>query len=135
MKQWLSFRIAVLSAAVWATSLGYIRYSHNARPEMALTFFVTLSLLSFYSAIMANSRKKQVIYALIFWVSFGLANLAKGPAPLPLVLIPLFFYVAIFRRWKELPRFLPIIGTIVFLAIVLPWPLAIAHKLNWNLVL
>lgn len=133
VNQWLSFRIAVLSAAVWATSLGYIRYSHNARPEMALTFFIMLCFLSFYSAITTRSRKRQVAYMLVFWTSFGVANLAKGPAPLPLVLMPLFFYVAVFRQWKQIPKLLPVIGTVVFLAIVLPWPLAIAHRLNWDL--
>jgi len=72
VNEWLSFRIAVLSAAVWATSLGYIRYARHARPEMALTFFVTLCFLAFYSAITAKTRKRQVAYMLIFWISFGL---------------------------------------------------------------
>jgi 4-amino-4-deoxy-L-arabinose transferase-like glycosyltransferase len=134
VNQWLSFRIAVISGAVWATSLGYIRYSHDARPEMALTFFVILCFLSFYSAITAKNRSNQVTYTLVFWASFGLANLAKGPAPLPLVLIPLFFYVAIFRQWKKLFNWASVTGLIIFLAIVLPWPLAIAHKVNWDLI-
>jgi 4-amino-4-deoxy-L-arabinose transferase-like glycosyltransferase len=131
--QWFGLRIASLSALVWTTSLGYVRYSHNARPEMALTFFVSLCLLSFYSAITATTRKKQVVQILVFWVSFGLANLAKGPAPLPLVLLPVLFYLAIFRCWRTVPKMLPILGPIIFLAIVLPWPLAIAHKMNWDL--
>ncbi len=133
LNRWLSLRIAVISAAVWATTLGYIRYAHNARPEMALTFFILLCFLSFYSAVATQNRKRQIAYMLVFWVSFGLANLAKGPAPLPLVLIPLFFYVAIFREWKKLSRLLPVIGGMIFLAIVLPWPLAVANKLNWDL--
>ena len=89
-----------------------------------------LCFLTFYSAVSAKSRKRQIIYMLVFWISFGLANLAKGPAPLPLVLVPLFFYVAVFRRWKQIPKLLPIIGVVIFLAIVLPWPLAIASRLN-----
>lgn len=133
VNQWLSFRIAILSAAVWATSLGYIRYSHNARPDMGLTFLIMLCFLTFYSAVSTNSRKRQVVYMLIFWISFGLANLSKGPAPLPLVLVPLFFYVAVFRQWKQIPKLLPVIGVVVFLVIVLPWPLAVAYKMDWNL--
>jgi 4-amino-4-deoxy-L-arabinose transferase-like glycosyltransferase len=129
----ISFRTALLSAAVWATSLDYIRHAHNARPEMVMTFFIILAFLSFYSAVITQRRKRQIAYALIFWLSFALSNLAKGPAPLPLVLIPLFFYIAIFRKWKVLPRLLPIMGPLIFLCIVLPWPLAIAHKLNWDL--
>jgi 4-amino-4-deoxy-L-arabinose transferase-like glycosyltransferase len=135
VNQWLTFRIAVISAGVWATSVGYICYAHNARPEMALAFFVLLCFLSFYSALTAQNRRQQIAYMLVFWVSFGLGNLAKGPAPLPLVLIPLFFYVAIFRQWKKLFNWVSVIGLIIFLAIVLPWPLAIAHKLNWDLTL
>ena len=129
----VSFRTALICAAVWVTSHDYIRYAHNARPEMAMTFFIVLAFLSFYSAVIAQSRKRQVAYAIIFWLSFALANLAKGPAPLPLVLIPLFFYIAVFRKWRILPRLLPIIGPLIFLGIVLPWPLAIAHKLNWDI--
>ena len=135
VNQWLTFRIAVISAGVWATSVGYICYAHNARPEMALAFFVLLCFLSFYSALTAQNRRQQIAYMLVFWVSFGLGNLAKGPAPLPLVLIPLLFYVAIFRQWKKLFNWVSVVGLIIFLAIVLPWPLAIAHKLNWDLTL
>ena len=134
VNQWLTFRTAVMSALVWATSLGYIKYAHIARPEMTLTFFVMLCFLSFYSAITAKNRKRQVAYMVIFWTSFGLGNLAKGPAPIPLVLVPLFFYVATFRQWKKLPKLLPVIGVIIFLAITLPWPLAIGHRVNWDLV-
>ncbi len=135
VNQWLSFRIAAISGAVWATSLCYIRYSHNARPDMVLTFFILLCFLSFYSAITENNRNRQVVYMLIFWISFALGNLAKGPAPLPLVLIPLFFYVSIFRQWRKLFNWASVAGLIVFLAVVLPWLLAMAHKLNWNLII
>ncbi|MDD5327240.1 MAG: glycosyltransferase family 39 protein [Phycisphaerae bacterium] len=135
VSQWLSVRAAAISAGVWGTSIGYVTYTHNARPEMALTFFILLCFLSFYSAITAKDRRKQIWYMLVFWISFALGNLAKGPAPLPLVLIPLFFYVSISRQWKKLFNWTSVIGVIIFLAIVLPWPLAIAHKLNWDLTL
>jgi len=132
--KWLGFRIAIMSALVWSTSYSYVYYAHNARPEMALTFFITLCFLSFYSAINESSRKSQIIYMLVFWVSFGLAMLAKGPVPLPLVVLPIFFYIVISRQWKKMPKLLPIVGPVIFLAIVLPWPLAVAYKVNWDLV-
>jgi 4-amino-4-deoxy-L-arabinose transferase-like glycosyltransferase len=134
VERWLSFRTALVCAGVWATSFGYARYSHNARPEMVLTFFVVLCFLSFYSAITAQSRKRQIVYMVVFWVSFGLGNLAKGPAPIPLVLAPLFFYVAIFRQWRQVPKLLPVAGVLILLAIMLPWPIAVAHKVNWDIV-
>ncbi len=141
VSRWLSFRIALLAAVVWATSLAHIRYAHNARPEMVMTFFILLCYLTFYSALPLGpgggeqNRKRQIAYMLVFWASFGLANLAKGPAPLPLVLVPLFVYVLVFKQWRKIPKLLPVAGPLVFLAIVLPWPLAIAHQANWDLTL
>ena len=124
----LGMRIAALSSLIWSTSLCYIRYSHTGRPEMALTAFVTIAMLSFYSAVKAQSRKKQIFYMLIFWLSFSLAMIAKGPAPLPLIFPALFFYFVVFRRWRLIGKLLPIAGVILFLLIFLPWPIAVLTK-------
>ena len=135
VRQWLSLRVAIVCAGVWLTSLCYIRYSHTARADMSVTFFITLCFLSFYSAITACSRKSQIIYMLVFWVSFGLGNLAKGPMPVPFIVIGLFLYITISRRWGQASKMLPILGPLIFLAIVLPWPLAVAHKVNWDITI
>jgi 4-amino-4-deoxy-L-arabinose transferase-like glycosyltransferase len=135
VNKFLSFRIAIISVAVWVTSLGYFRASHSARPDTALTFFVMICFLAFYAAVTSQNRREQIIFMLVFWTSLGLGMLAKGPAPLPYVFIPLFFYVAFERKWKIIPKLLPIIGLVIFAVIVLPWPLAIAYKVNWNLVI
>lgn len=134
LNRWLSFRIAVISAGVWVTSLSYFRGSHSARPDMALAFFIIICLMSFYSAVTSQTRKQQVVYMLIFWISFGLGNLAKGPAPLAYVFIPMLSYIVIHRQWKVLAKLLPVIGPIIVMVIMLPWPLAIAHKVGWNLI-
>ena len=112
----LDFSTAALSALVWSTSLGFIRYGHNARPEMSLTCFVTIAMLAFYAAMISQQRKRQIIYMLIFWISFALAMLAKGPAPLPLVTIPLFLFILITKQWKFILKALPIAGPFIFLA-------------------
>jgi len=126
--QWLGIGIGVLSTAVWVSSLAYVRYSHDAKPEMVLCSLVTICMLSFYSAINAQNRRRQVSYMLVFWLSFALAMLAKGPAPLLMVLPPLFFYFLVFRQWKKIKDTLPVIGVILFLLIVLPWPVIVAAK-------
>ncbi len=129
VKRWLGFRTAVLSALIWSTSLGFVRYGRSARPEMSLACFVATAFLAFYSATQAAGRKRQVVYMLIFWASFGVAMLAKGPAPLPLILAPLFFYFLIFGEWKTVPKLLPIAGVVIFLLIVLAWPTLLANRL------
>ena len=92
--------------------------------------FVAIAMMSFYSAATAASRKKQIIYMVVFWVSFALAMLAKGPAPLPLVLLPLFVYFVIYKEWKKIPKLLPVVGSVIFLALVLAWPAALFVKLS-----
>jgi 4-amino-4-deoxy-L-arabinose transferase-like glycosyltransferase len=135
VNRWLSLRIALIATAAWATSIGYVHWSHSARPEMGLVFFVTLCLLSFYSAITSEDRRSRVIFMLIFWVSFALGNLAKGPAPVVYVLLPAGLFIAVRREWRVIPKLLPVWGIIICLAIVSPWPLAAAHKVNWDVMI
>jgi 4-amino-4-deoxy-L-arabinose transferase-like glycosyltransferase len=126
--QWLDFPIAILSAAVWISSLGFIRYSHNGRPEMVLCAMVSISMLSFYAAMESKTRRRQICYMLVFWLSFSLGMLAKGPAPLALLAPPIFLYFVVFKQWNKIKLCLPVIGTILFLIIVLPWLFMIAEK-------
>lgn len=128
--KWLTFRCGVISGLVWATSYGFLRYAHSGRPEMALACFVCISFLSFYSAVEETNRKRQIIYSLMFWVSFSLAMLAKGPAPLVLVVVPLFVWYVMSRRWKMIGKVLPVVGGLIFLAIVLAWPVMLAIRLS-----
>ena len=131
----LDFRTAFLASLVWTCSLGYIRYSHSARPEMALTFFTLISFLSFYSAIEEVDRKKQIFFSLIFWISLGLSVLAKAPSSVFFIAFSAIVYLAVFKRWRQFPKILPVWGLISFLLIVLPWPIAAANAMNWDLSL
>jgi 4-amino-4-deoxy-L-arabinose transferase-like glycosyltransferase len=89
-------------------------------------------MFAFYAAANVESRKQQVLWAIVFWASFGLSNLAKGPEPLPLVIPPILLYFAVFKEWKRIPKLLPVIGLLVFLAIMLPWYLVIMKTVpNW----
>jgi 4-amino-4-deoxy-L-arabinose transferase-like glycosyltransferase len=126
---WFRFRVAMLGALVWCTSMCFIRYGRSARPEMSLVCFVTIAMLSFYAGLVAKERRRQIAYMAVFWASFGAAMLAKGPAPLVLVWFPLACYFAVFRKWKLVGKVLPIAGVAIFLLIVLPWPVAVLMKL------
>ncbi len=137
VREQLGFRIAALSAIIWSTTLCYVRYSHTGRPEMALCTFVAIAMLSFYAGIKTEIRKKQIWFMIVFWVSFALAMLAKGPAPLPLIAPALFLYFLVFKQWKLIPKLLPFAGVLIFLLIVLPWPIAVLKHLPnaaevWN---
>ncbi len=135
LRKWLPLRTAAVATCVWLTSMSYIRFAQNPRSDTVMSSFMLLCFFTFYAAINTQNRKEQIVYMLIFWVSMSLGNLAKGPAPLPLVLFPLFCYVAANKLWKFIPKLLPITGPVIMLAIILPWPLVIAQRVNWDLVL
>lgn len=135
VNRWLGLRIAALSAVAWATTIGYVFWSHSARPEMALAFFTTVCLLSFYTAVTSESSRGRSIFMLIFWVSFALANLAKGPAPFVYVLLPVGLYIALNKQWRLIPKLLPVWGVVILLIVILPWPLVVAYKVHWNVVI
>jgi len=131
----LNFKTAFLASLIWTCSLGFIRYSHCARPEMHLTFFMLICFLSFYAAIEEANRTKRVAYSLIFWVSLGLSVLAKAISSIFFVAFSAIIYLTFFKQWKKIPKILPVWGSILFLLIILPWPIAAANAMNWNLSL
>jgi len=135
VNRWLGFTTAVLSAMMWSTSMAFLRYAQNGRAEIALTFFTALSLLAFFDFANANTRKQQVTMALVFWISFALANLAKGPVPFLFVIPPMLLYAQINKQWNLFAKMLPLAGPVLFLAIILPWPIIIIKTLpNWAAV-
>jgi 4-amino-4-deoxy-L-arabinose transferase-like glycosyltransferase len=131
----LDFRTAFLSSMIWTCSLGFVRYSHSARPEMLLTFFMITCFLSFYAAIEETDRIKQVIYSLIFWISLGLSILAKAPSSVFFMTFSVIIYLSVFRQWKNFKKILPIWGLIICLLIALPWPILAANAMNWDMSL
>jgi 4-amino-4-deoxy-L-arabinose transferase-like glycosyltransferase len=135
LSRWLLLRTAAISTAVWSTSLAYLRSSHDGRPDTVMTFFIVLCMLSFYGVVTSENRRGQVIQSIIFWISFALANLSKGPAPVAYITILIAVYIIFTRNWRIIGRMLPVAGILIFLVIVLPWPLYIAIKINWNLTL
>ncbi len=135
VSRWTSWRTGLLSVGVWVTSEAYLEWSHSARAEMLMTFFCTFCLLAFFDIQRYQSPKRRWVLVGLFWLSFALANLAKGPIPFPVVFLPILAYILLRKKGSMLTRLHPILGLLFMLAIALPWPLAIAAQLNWDLTL
>ena len=135
VSRWTSLRTGLLSVCVWVTSVAYIEWTHNARAEMLMTFFCTVCLLAFFDIQRYQPPQRRWGVVALFWVSFAGANLAKGPIPFPVVFLPILAYVLLRRKKRMLGRLHPLIGLLIVLAIVLPWPIMIAAHWNWDLTL
>jgi 4-amino-4-deoxy-L-arabinose transferase-like glycosyltransferase len=135
VNKWLRFRIAALSAMMWSISFSFLTWAHNGRAEMVLTFLTAMSLFCFYDLAQEENRRRQIVLSLCFWVSFAFANLAKGPVPIFFVIPPMVAYALIYKKWGVFSKMLPIVGGLIFLAITVPWPVAIIETVpNWAAV-
>ena len=68
-------------------------------------------------------------YSILFFVFIALGVLVKGPVAIVMSGLPVFFYVLINNRWKNLKYHAWILGSIAFLAIVVPyyWIVSVKH--------
>ena len=112
-----SRRTGFLAAAVLATScLNLIVASINIL-DMALTFFMTGCMVSFY-AFEKTAKKK---YLLLFYIAMGLGVLTKGLVAIILPLGILFWYAMLTRRPRLFLQLFYLPGILAFLIVTVPW--------------
>ncbi|MCC7292337.1 MAG: glycosyltransferase family 39 protein [Phycisphaerales bacterium] len=151
------------TAAVVAVSSVFIMlYAPNATAEMLLTFTCTWAYAHFWYALKASRSSRRFVHVMLFYLAWGAAMMAKGPAPIALVAIPLTAYwfmhgplrvwmrgglrrgglagVCFLRslvpRLKEVAtRWWIVPGVLVFAAVFVPWMAAVARRdpSAWNL--
>lgn len=111
---------ALLSTAVLACIPIFNYLTGTVMTDMCLGACTTLTMVSFFRVL--TTDKKSHFWKYMFFVSIGLGLLAKGPAATVLAGLPIFGWVVINNKWKEIwQRFPWIIGSLVALCIALPW--------------
>lgn len=58
---------------------------------------------------------------LVFWAAMGLSVMVKGPAGAVLIVITIAAFLLIRRQGRKFAEMMPLIGMVIFIAIVLPW--------------
>ncbi len=114
-------RTAWLGVLILATSPLYLALAHLTIIDMTLTFFFTATLACFYLASEEEDRSRAR------WLWYGafagaaLTVLAKGLIGVVLPGGIAFAYLLLGSRWSVLKQVPWIRGTLLFLAIALPW--------------
>jgi 4-amino-4-deoxy-L-arabinose transferase-like glycosyltransferase len=117
-------RIAVLAAAITATSLGTQRYADSARPEMAYTFFTGIAILALTrlrNTLDSGARRTD---GWLLWGAVGAAVLTKGPFLPVFVLLGAAVALVGEGRWRSLGRLLrpkhalPLLGLVAAMFVV-----------------
>jgi hypothetical protein len=125
-----NWRIGLLASLVLATSPEWMRWSTYARSDMVLVFFLTLAGLTFFRMWEERAAQRRTVY--LFYLSIGLATLAKGPLGIVLPgLISLTFLVAAKDlRFIRQMRLIEGIGIVAVVA--LSWYLLALQQAGWE---
>ena len=115
-------RAGLICALILATSIEMIGLAHSAITDMTLTFFVSLALFGFFQGYAAAEPEKKRWGYWGCFIGMALAVLTKG-------LIGIVFPGAIILLFVLLTGRLPVVlkearpvsGTLLFMAVALPW--------------
>ena len=134
--------VAWCTALAWVSTYGIAEMYRKGMADPYLAFFTLLCVWAWVGAAMKNEKLKIKnedadtpapvrrppffifhFSFFIFYVSFALALLAKGPPALVSIIVPLAAYQLCFR--SSFPGSLKahLVGVLLMLLIALPWPL------------
>ena len=112
------------AALITASCLGIVSFARGASTDMQLAAPFCMGMLGWYA--WYETGKKFWLFDLYF---FGAAaTLAKGPVAPFLALSIIFLFTALRREWTLLRRTIWWPGVALFLAMVLPWYIAVQRR-------
>ncbi|HZD96145.1 MAG TPA: glycosyltransferase family 39 protein, partial [Candidatus Sulfotelmatobacter sp.] len=112
------------AAMIAASSAGMIGFARGASTDMLLSAPFALAMLCWWSW----SQTQKKLWLLMFYALLGVGALAKGPVAPVLAVLVVGGYAACRRDGKILVRSISIPGFLLFLAIALPWYVAVQHR-------
>jgi 4-amino-4-deoxy-L-arabinose transferase-like glycosyltransferase len=112
------------AAMIGASSAGMIGFGRGASTDMLVSAPFALAMMSWWTWRQTNKK----LWLLIFYGLLGVGALAKGPVAPALAVLVVGAYAVLRRDGKIFLRSLSIPGFVLFFAIVLPWYLAVQHK-------
>ncbi len=108
-------------ALITAGCVGIVGFAHAAATDMPLAACFAIGLLAWYA--WYESRRHTDLA--VFYIFLALGTLAKGPVAPALAAVIIFLFVAAKRDWPTIPRALWIPGIVLYLAVMLPWYVAV----------
>ena len=112
------------AALITASCVGMVSFSRGASTDMQLAAPFCIGMLGWYA--WYETGKKFWLFDLYF---FGAAaTLAKGPVAPFLALVIILLFAGLRREWAVLRRTIWLPGVILYLAMVLPWYIAVQKR-------
>ncbi len=112
------------AALITVACAGIMSFARGASTDMQMAAPLAIGLLGWYAWYETGS--KFWLYDIYFFT--GLATLAKGPVAPFLALLIIVAFAFLRREWNILYRSLWWPGIVLYLAMVLPWFIAVQHQ-------
>jgi len=112
-------QVGLLGGAILATTMIYQTQAVNARVDMTLCFYVTLSLILFYAIYRDFLRHPLWPYGM--YLLIALATLSKGPLGIVLPGLVIAVFLAVKRNWQMFFKFAFHPGVLLALVVVAGW--------------
>jgi 4-amino-4-deoxy-L-arabinose transferase-like glycosyltransferase len=112
------------AALITVACAGMIGFARGASTDMQLAAPLAIGLLGWYAWYETDS--KFWLFDIYFFT--GVATLAKGPVAPFLALVIVASFAALRRDWSLLRRSIWWPGIVLYLAMVLPWFIAVQHQ-------
>lgn len=108
-------------ALIAASCAGVVGFAHAAATDMPLAACFGIGLLGWYAWYESDRR----VYLAAGYVFLALGTLAKGPVAPALSAVIIVLFVAVKRDWRAMGRTLWVPGILLYLAVMLPWYVAV----------
>ncbi len=110
-------KAGLIASLCLMTSVEYFVLSSSIDINMTLTLFITSAFVFFWLGHTGGKTR----YFLLFWSSMACATLTKGPIGTILPMGAIVLYILITRQFALIRQMRPVAGTLIYLAITLPW--------------
>lgn len=119
-------RAAFAAGLVFATSPLAILFARIVIFDMTLALLVTCTLVAFWFAEASGWTRRSLEY--LMFAAAGFATITKGPVGFLLPLFTILVYAALQRKFAELKNIAWWRGLVIFLAVSLPWFIAVSVR-------
>jgi len=120
-------RVGLMAGAGLASTLLLSTEAHIAKTDAAMAGFISLA---FYALAKLRKEPPYLRVSILFWASFGIAIIIKGPVPIFVIGLALVLLSLWEKQAKWLKPLLNWRAIILFALIVLPWAIAIGIVTN-----
>ena len=112
------------AALIMASTVGIVGFARGASTDMQLAAPFCVGMLGWYA--WYETGKKFWLFDLYFFGAF--ATLAKGPVAPFMALAIIMAFLGLRKEWSALRRTIWLPGVLLYLAMVLPWYIAVQRR-------